>query len=122
MTQFRQSWLAFASVWLLLLVIFAHAMTPGPFTPVKRSGSAFSAHTSDVSLGPSASFTARKIKRFENSTQAGDAPVAVLDVPAWTDRHRIARADPLNSSESNPAAQKAWAGLRARAPPHVANS
>ena len=39
-------------VWLALAIVLAHALTPLPPSLQARSGSAFSAFTSDVTLGP----------------------------------------------------------------------
>lgn len=108
--------------WLLLAVILAHAVAPLGSPVRAASGSAFSAFTSDVSLGPSRPAPQEKERRYQKASGGADNPgdqAAALAVPST----------PLDQSRP-PAGEAAIAGppllrshrllarsLGARAPP-----
>lgn len=65
MVAARRSFAQIASLWVLLATICAHALSPSPAGLARSSGSAFSYHTADVSLGPKRIVLVDKAKRYE---------------------------------------------------------
>lgn len=52
MTLARRTWLYLTALWLCLAIVLGHALVPLGPSLQGRSGSAFSAFTSEVALGP----------------------------------------------------------------------
>lgn len=68
-----RTWLYLACLWLSIATALGHAMVPAGSPLERGQGSAFSASTSDVSLGAS-STGAAKINRTAASDDQGSAP------------------------------------------------
>lgn len=120
----RRTWLFSLCLWLSLATVLGHALSPvsSPLTP--KSGSAFSASTSDVSLGAPRAGIHAKLKRGQaaDEEESGppdlSAPLLLAEAPVLQ-----ARAPRGNSFSSVPASIPPpfgpGGGFNARAPPHA---
>ena len=75
-----RSFVKLASFWVLLAVICAHAFSPAPSSLTRSSGSAFSYHTLEVSLGPKPIVSSVKAKAYDGSVKS--SPPNFTDVPS----------------------------------------
>ena len=69
----RRNILHLIGLWLSIAMVLGHALAPVGSPVARTKGSAFSASTSDVSLGPSRAGLTAKIKRAQDGTGDGAA-------------------------------------------------
>lgn len=120
----RRTWLFTLCLWLSLATVLGHALAPitSPLSP--RSGSAFSASTSDVSLGAPRAGLSAKLKRGEatDGEEGGPPDLSALLLPAAAPvlpapAPRAQSFSPVPSSA--PAPFGPGGGFHARAPPRA---
>lgn len=100
----RRSVLKLISLWVLLATICAHALSPGQSSLTRSSGSAFSYHTSEVSLGPKRVVSSVKAKAYDESAKS--SPPTFANLPSTT-----RSGEPQTRIE----AQRAWQPVEALA-------
>jgi hypothetical protein len=115
----RRRFVELAALWVLLATICAHALSPGSSSFTRSSGSAFSYHTVEVSLGPKGASSVVKTDTY-NEQQSGTPPeMAVAAFPSRgsfpprpVDQQQLRR--PVSSPPSESPGHRPYA---ARAPP-----
>lgn len=116
----RRTWLFTLGLWLSLAMVLGHALAPVGSPVVRKSGSAFSTATYEVSLGPARAGIAAKLKRFQIADdEDGGGPdlPALLLAAAPVPPAPAAPAIPIPASGFVPAAFGPGDAFRARAPP-----
>lgn len=78
----RRTWLFTLCLWLSLATVLGHALAPIGSPLAQKSGSAFSAATWDVSLGPARAGVNAKLKRGQASPGEDEGGPPDLPVPA----------------------------------------
>lgn len=123
MTLTRRTWLNLSALWLSLAIVLGHALVPLGEPLHSRSGSAFSAFTSDVALGPERGDEAVELRRAsadrdgQPSLSGGDAPFLASASASFA----LASTPPRPTEFRYPAlaAQDAPRRYQARAPPRA---
>lgn len=122
-TVTRRSWFQLGSIWLALLIVLGNALDPvGPALEA-RSGSAFNAFTSDVSLGPARNQEPVKARDAANDRDRhlrlpGGAGLALLQPPVGTTFATLALA-PDGAASAELPLQSTPRSHNARAPPRA---
>jgi len=123
MTLTRGTWLYLGALWLALAVVLSHALVPLGPSLQSRSGSAFSAFTSDVALGPERGDEAVELRRaaddrdVQPAMSGGKAALILASLPASAP---IAGAvQPRGTFLSLLASQASPQAYNARAPPRA---
>lgn len=123
MAMTRRTWLSLSALWLSLAIVLGHALVPLAPSLHSRSGSAFSAFTTDVTLGPGRGDDAAKARRATNDREkqprhAGGDPAIAAQAPHASLPPAPAAA-PVKTPLPRLAAQDSFRPYRARAPPQV---
>jgi hypothetical protein len=121
----RRTWLFTLCLWLSLATVLGHALAPIGSPLTQKSGSAFSAATWDVSLGPARAGVNAKLKRAqanagEDESGPPDLPAPVLLASAPVLPRPATGAAPFPASAASaPALSGADGHFNARAPPRA---